>query len=75
MSEASEEDISACGFKAAPVLTTSLGGTTQHWTSTGGSEPYSITATSFIIFIRSADVTPANANERNWHVNWIAVGN
>ena len=47
-------DISGCGFTATPVVSSSLGGNSNHWTSTGGAEPYWITATSFRIYVSSS---------------------
>jgi len=68
-------DMSGCGFVSIPTITTSLDGTTAHWDTTGSSEIYSSTATSFRIYIKtpSAD-RRGRANEYSWNIEWVAVG-
>jgi hypothetical protein len=68
-------DVSGCGFTSAPIITSSLAGTGNHWKSTGGSEPYSITATGFRILVYNYDngITPSLAASWNWNINWIAA--
>jgi hypothetical protein len=71
-----EVDMSGCKFSSTPYVVSSIGGTSSHWTSTGGSAPYSATATGFTIYVNQpGGVTPAQANGVNWHIEWIAVGN
>jgi hypothetical protein len=65
-------DLSGCGFTSAPIITSSLAGNAVHWTSTGGSEPYSITATGFRIYVYYAGITSSKAASWNWNINWIA---
>jgi len=64
-----------CGFVDTPVVVTSLGGTSSHWVSTGGSEIYGLTPTTFRIYIAETGITPTIANNYSWHVEWTAVGN
>jgi hypothetical protein len=70
-------DISVCKFTSKPVILSVLAGRTSHWITTGGSNPYvTDSATSFDIYVKNtADITPAVANERAWHVEWTAIGN
>jgi len=68
-------DMSHCGFSSTPVVVTSVGGESSHWQSTGGSEIYSITSTSFrnyVNFLNQASVSPSTANSWSWHMNWVA---
>ena len=74
-------DTSACGFKNRPIYLTSIGGTTSHWTTTGGSEPYEVKdftyQKGFRIYLNngSGGVSPATANTNGWYVQWIGIGN
>lgn len=63
----------SCGFTKAPYLVASLHGDTSHWTTTGGSEPYSVSASSFVIYVSGLN-SPGTANAWGWHIRWIAVG-
>jgi len=67
-------DTSKCSFQRTPVYISSLSGTTSHWKSTGGSEVYSSTATGFRIYINSKNIKTQDANNWNWHINWMATG-
>ncbi|XP_063690537.1 uncharacterized protein LOC134823122 [Bolinopsis microptera] len=67
-------DISKCGFVTIPTVTTSLEGSTAHWGTTGSSEIYSATATSFTIYLLAPSGQSGGANEMGWNVEWIAVG-
>lgn len=67
-------DTSECGYTQIPLYFASLGGTSQHDTSTGGSEIYKNTSTGFRMYINRKGATPTYANDRSWHVNWIASG-
>ena len=67
---------SAAGFSAAPLYITSLHGTNNHWSTTGGSSVYSPTAAGFRIYLRWVDgaaLTPAMANANGWHIQWIGI--
>lgn len=69
-------DTSAAHFTSTPAYVTSIGGVTNHWATTGATSVYFATATSFRIFVRWDDggsLTPAQANEFQWHINWIAM--
>ncbi len=69
-------DTSSAGFSSTPQYITSLGGNSNHWTTTGASSIYNAAASGFRIYIYKAgvDLTPEYANERNWHINWAAFG-
>lgn len=70
-------DISGCGFKSPPTCIVNMHGLSSHWTTTGGSEPYSITNLGFSIYVRYSGggaLTPAEANKFQWHIQWIAIG-
>lgn len=64
-------DTSSCGFSATPVYVTSLGGGSASFVTTGSSEVYDETASGFTIYIYTT-TTPAEANTKGWHINWIA---
>jgi len=75
--------MAACGFTAPPQhVSASLFGTADLM-SIGTSSVYSVTATSFRLFITPTDVggvnvvsdpqTPAQAAANNWRINWIAA--
>jgi hypothetical protein len=69
-------DTSSAGFTTTPIYITSIGGTIRHWGTTGGGAIYSPTPTGFRVFVRWAiggSLTPAEANQYGWHINWIAV--
>ena len=75
-------DTTACGFTSKPIYHTVLAGTSSHWTTSGGSNPYTTAATEktqFSVYINNgtAGITPAaaNATDHNWIIQWIAVGN
>lgn len=70
-------DTSACKFSGVPKYVSALVGNTNHWTTTGGSAPYVPTAKGFQIFVHAGAtcVTPKNAQDNGWHIEWIAVGN
>lgn len=59
-----------------PVYVTSLGGNSHHWQAIGATSIYQPTATGFRVYVRWLDggsLTPAQANELKWHINWIAM--
>jgi len=64
-------DTSACGFSATPSYTTSLGGTSSHWTTTGSTEIYSATPTGFRVYIYSSGLSTSFANQYGWQMNWL----
>jgi len=66
-------DISECGFTTIPTLTTAIEGTSNHWTASGTSSIYSVTTTSFRIYLQHASKTGI-AEQLQWNVEWIAVG-
>lgn len=69
-------DTSSSGFTDVPSYTTSIGGTSNQWTTTGANAVYQASKTGFRIYIHKADtaITPAYANSRRWHINWIGMG-
>jgi hypothetical protein len=69
-------DTSACGWLATPRYFTSLGGTSRHAATTGATSIYLPTATGFRVYVYDnfADITPEEANRRQWHVNWSSAG-
>jgi hypothetical protein len=75
-------DTSACHFTSKPIYQPVLAGVGSHWTTTGGSNPYTVAATEktqFQVYINNgtAGISPTLANDVNhlWHIDWIAVGN
>lgn len=69
-------DTSSAGFKTTPIYITSLGGAGNHWRTTGATSIYLPTPTGFRVYVRWAiggPLTPAVANQYQWHINWIAV--
>ena len=67
-------DISKCGFVTIPTVTSSLEGTTSHWTTTGSSEIYGVTTGTFRIYLVAPSGRGGGANKMGWNVEWIAVG-
>jgi len=68
-------DISGCGFTTVPTVTTSLEGTSAHWNALGTSSIYSVTTTTFRIYIQASyGIRNNGAESRKWNVEWIAVG-
>ncbi len=71
-------DTSAAGFHNTPVYTTTLAGQSGNWWVSGGSSPYSTSATGFRVYVGFIDgrsVSPQQANDSAWHINWVAAGN
>jgi hypothetical protein len=68
-------DTSSAGFTTTPMYLTSLGGNAYHWMTTGATSIYHSTPTGFRIYVRftGGSITPALANQYEWHINWIAV--
>jgi len=69
-------DTSAAKLAGNPVYLTSIGGTSNQWSTTGATSVYQSNATGFRIYVRydgGSPVTPADANGFQWHINWIAM--
>jgi len=71
-------DISDCGFKTVPTVTTALEGSSHHWLSIGTSSIYNTSPSAFRIYLQNtyANHNPQNgfAESKKWNVEWIAVG-
>ena len=70
-------NISNCDFELTPFLVSALHGSTSHWGTTGGSNVYDVSPSSFAVYVRYSSggaLTPQNANDMNWHLHWIAIG-
>ena len=66
-----------CGFTSAPRYFTSIGGLGSHFELVGGSAIYSPTATGFSVYVKRNDggaLTPTDAVNGGWYINWTAVG-
>ncbi len=69
-------DTSSAGFTTTPIYITSIEGITRHWGTTGATSIYLATPKGFRVYVRYFDgspLTPAEANNNGWHINWIAV--
>ena len=69
-------DTSSAGFTSTPVYTTSIGGNSSHWSTTGATSIYNATPNGFRVYVRWANgnqLTPTQANNLNWHINWIGM--
>ena len=69
-------DTSAGKFATTPKYTTSLGGSSSHWATTGVTSIYNATPTGFRVYVRwsnGSSLTPAQANGFQWHVNWLGI--
>jgi hypothetical protein len=69
-------DTSSCGFTATPKYFTSIGGRSNHWSTTGATSIYNPSPTKFRVYVRFSNgrtLTPAYANARQWHINWFAT--
>jgi len=68
-------DISDCGFKTVPTVTTAVEGAGNHWLATGTSSIYNTSPSAFRIYINNND-NPQNGKAEiwKWNVEWIAVG-
>jgi hypothetical protein len=64
---------SRCNRTTTPRYFTSLGGSSNHWSTLGATSIYSPTPTGFRIYVVQEGITPALANQRNWHINWAAT--
>jgi hypothetical protein len=71
-------DTSSSRFTNTPQYFTSLGGNSSHWATTGVTAICMPSPTSFRVYVRwsnGSPLTPAQANQFQWHVNWLAAGN
>ena len=68
--------IAGCGFKTIPTVVTSLEGRTSHWILKGTSSVYSVTTTTFrvYIYLKDVGVSYTYANKYWWNIDWHAVG-
>jgi hypothetical protein len=70
-------DTSPGMFSSVPIYLSSLEGEAAHWATTGATSIYSAVANSFRVYVRWAggsSLTPQQANEFKWHINWVAIG-
>jgi len=69
-------DISDCGFKTVPTVTTAVEGTSTHWRSTGTSSIYNTSPSAFRMYLENSSHNPQNGKAENykWNIEWIAVG-
>ncbi|WP_445636538.1 hypothetical protein NSTC745_01459 [Nostoc sp. DSM 114161] len=74
-------DTSAAGFTKTPIYVTSLGGFNggSHWATTGATSIYNATEKGFTVYVRFdqgynvTPITPEDANQRKWHINWFGI--
>jgi len=69
-------DISDCGFKTIPTVTTAVEGAAGHWVSLGTSSIYNTSPSAFRIYLKNTYSNPqgGKAEGWKWNVEWIAVG-
>jgi len=67
-------DIKHCGFTRIPIITTSIEGSTDHWTARGTSSIYGLKSTSFRLHLNYGGITAERAKSYKWNIEWIAVG-
>lgn len=68
---------SASLWEADHCYITSLGGSSKHWNTTGVTSIYKVSQSKFRVYVFCEDgaITPEEANERKWHVNWFGFSN
>jgi hypothetical protein len=74
-------DTSAAGFTKTPIYVTSLGGFHggKHAGTTGSTSVYNATEKGFTVYVRfdkdysTTPITPEDANQRKWHINWFGI--
>jgi len=69
-------DTTLAGFTETPLYFASLGGYYSQWGVDGINAIYSPTQTGFRIYLRNEldnSLTPHNANERGWYIQWTGV--
>jgi len=69
-------DISDCGFKTIPTVTTAIEGAGWHWLSIGTSSIHNTSPSAFRIHLKNTYHNPQGGFAENykWNVEWIAVG-
>jgi len=69
-------DISDCGFKTIPTVTTAVEGSSSHFVSLGTSSIYNTSPSAFRIYLKNTYANPQGGAAENykWNVEWIAVG-
>jgi len=69
-------DISDCGFKTVPTVTTAIEGSSSHWVSLGTSSIYNTSPSAFRLYLKNTYTNPqgGKAEKYKWNVEWIAVG-
>jgi len=68
-------DISDCGFKTIPTVTTAVEGAGNHWNTMGTSSIYNTSPSAFRIYILGySNPQGGKAEGWKWNVEWIAVG-
>ncbi|MCH2225667.1 MAG: hypothetical protein MK066_12925 [Crocinitomicaceae bacterium] len=68
---------SGCGFLTTPRYFTSIGGVGSHFELVGFASIYSPTPTGFTVYIKKNDgstLSPVDAANGGWFINWTAVG-
>lgn len=67
-------DTSKACFLKTPTYITSIQGRTHHWVTKGATSIYYASPTGFRIYIKHIEaITPTEANQKGWHINWIGV--
>ena len=74
-------DTSSAEFKETPRYFTSLGGDGYHWSTTGATSIYEASPEGFRIYVykdpaffqKGEKMGPEYANEKRWHINWLAI--
>jgi len=66
-------DTASCEYGSAPALVTALHGQKEHWRAHGVHNVYSLTATSFRVYVMHAEqmMTAAQAELNQWAVSWV----
>jgi len=69
-------DISDCGFKTIPTVTTAVEGAGNHWNMFGTSSIYNTSPSAFRMYLLNIYTNPQGgaAEKYKWNVEWIAVG-
>jgi len=69
-------DISDCGFKTIPTVTTAVEGAAGHWVSLGTSSIYNTSPSAFRIYLKNtySNQQGGLAEKHGTNVEWIAVG-
>ena len=68
-------DLRKAGFAAVPTYFTSMGGKSNHWTTTGATSIYAARRERFDVYVRGiGNVTTRSAREAGWYINFVAIG-